>query len=139
MDLSKKMIIQNIDGEQFAWTLLQLEDGRMQATWREPITGAVGCTRPHWPSEFDDLDAFGQFAALRNQEQIRTINGNEYHLDGHDEFCIVSWLDDETGHTRRARIASKSRTVRLIPDADVLRAVNTPIQWVGASTLLWAD
>lgn len=125
-----KMIIQNINGEQFAWTLLQLEDGRMQATWREPVTGAVGCTRPHWPSEFDDLEAFGQFALLRSQEQIRTIDGNEYHIDGHGECCVVSWLHEETGQTYRAKVASKSRTVRLIPDADVLLAVNTPILWI---------
>lgn len=125
-----KMIIQNINGEQFAWTLLQLEDGRMQATWREPVTGAVGCTRPHWPSEFDDLEQFGMHAQLRSQEQIREIEGVEYHLDGHGEGCMVSWLHEQTGTVCRARVASKRRTVRLIPDADVLHAVNTPILWM---------
>ena len=63
-------------------------------------------------------------------EQIRTIDGKEYHLDGHGEHCVVSWLHEETGQTCRAKVASKWRTVRLIPEADVLHAVNTPILWI---------
>lgn len=127
---AKSMIIQNVNGTEFAWTLLQLEDGRIQATWREPITGAVNCTKPMQPSEFMDMENFGLYAFNRQDEQIRTIDGREYHLDYHDHFCVVAWHCEKAGIERRAKVPTKRYSVHLIPDADVLKAVNTPILWI---------
>lgn len=125
-----KIISQSIKGEEFLWTLVQLEDGRIQATWREPITGAVGCVPPVWPSEFDDLEELGIYACNCQREQIREIGGVEYQLDNHGDCCVVTWLCDKTGAERRAKVISKRYAARLIPDADILHAVNTPILWL---------
>lgn len=126
----RTMIIQNIGGVDFAWTLLQLEDGRIQATWREPITGAVNCTRPNSPSEFEDMESFGLYAFTSQKEQIRTIDGREYHLDYHGQFCVVAWHCEKAGIERRAKVVTKRYAVNLIPDADVLHAVNMPMLWL---------
>lgn len=134
-DLQLTQIIQRIEGEDFAWWLHILVDGRVQALWREAISGAVNCTRPLTLDEVvdelgSDLDGVGLYAFSMRRERLTTLGGVEYQLELLRGSCVVRWLDADSGRVRKAWVYSAWSSPTHIPDKDILRAVHTPIFWM---------
>lgn len=131
-DLNLIQIIQRIKGEDFEWWLLQLNDGRLQALWFEPISGALNRTFVETSEELDDLDDLGRHAFAMRRERIATIDDVEYQLLNRcgDSNTQVHWLDADSGQVRKARIHPEWSVLAYIENDEILNAVNTPDCWI---------
>lgn len=126
-DLQLTQILQVVDGEQFEWWLHPLADGRIQAVWREPITGGLSRTRPLRPFEYDhDVKVLGEMAARMRAERIMSIGDTEYHLESYACMVSVCWLDDQTGEERKSMVRTAELSVMGITTEDVLTSILNP-------------
>lgn len=129
-DLQLTQIIQRIEGEDFAWWLHILVDGRVQALWREAISGAINRTFITAASSQDDLEELGRHVYRLRLEIITTIDDVEYQLEQQVGRCIVRWLDADSGLVRKACVRSEAILPALITEDEILYAVHTPIFWM---------